>query len=113
MCILTSDTTTRMSTTSRALVRALPCSYVQLAVRLGRDTRYRRWAGDLIDQRSAALWERRDVVLEWARFLSRAAGRRAPTAEEVSRATLISMCTCVEATKRMSAVAIEHSLEER
>ncbi|CAN0325320.1 unnamed protein product, partial [Scytosiphon promiscuus] len=46
--------------------------YVQLAIRLGRDERYRRWAGDLIDQRSPALWERRGVVLEWAKFLSRA-----------------------------------------
>ncbi|CAM9749410.1 unnamed protein product, partial [Ectocarpus sp. 6 AP-2014] len=58
-------------------------SYVELAVRLGRDAEYRRWAGNLIGQRSSALWERRDVLLEWARFLSRAAGRNSPTAEEV------------------------------
>ncbi|CBJ26241.1 putative methyltransferase [Ectocarpus siliculosus] len=59
-------------------------SYVELAVRLGRDAEYRRWAGNLIGQRSSALWERRDVLLEWARFLSRAAGRISPTAEEVN-----------------------------
>ncbi|CAM9638268.1 unnamed protein product [Ectocarpus fasciculatus] len=59
-------------------------SYVELAVRLGRDAEYRRWAGNLIGQRSSALWERRDVLLEWARFLSRAAGRSSPTAEEVN-----------------------------
>lgn len=59
------------------------CSYVQLAVRLGRDARYRGWAGELIRQRSAVLWERKDVVFEWARFLSRAAGRPSPTADEV------------------------------
>lgn len=59
------------------------CSYVQLAVRLGRDARYRQWASDLIDQRSPALWERRGVVLEWARFISRAAGRAPPTTQEV------------------------------
>eukprot|EP00903_Cladosiphon_okamuranus_P014127 g13129.t1 len=58
-------------------------SYVQLAVRLGQDALYREWAGDLISQRSAALWERRDVVFEWARFISRAAGRPSPAAQEV------------------------------
>lgn len=64
----------------------LPCpfhSYVQLAVRLGRDSRYRRWVSDLMDQRSPALWERRGVVLEWARFLSRAGGRAPPADREV------------------------------
>ncbi|CAM9165371.1 unnamed protein product, partial [Hapterophycus canaliculatus] len=66
--------------------RACPvCSFVQLAIRLGRDTRYRRWASGLIEQRSSALWERREVVLEWARFISRAAGRVPPTAQEVSQ----------------------------
>ncbi|CAN0161292.1 unnamed protein product, partial [Ectocarpus sp. 8 AP-2014] len=59
-------------------------SYVELAVRLGRDAEYRRWAGNLIGQLSSTLWERRDVLLEWARFLSRAAGRNSPTAEEVN-----------------------------
>ncbi|CAN0411408.1 unnamed protein product, partial [Ectocarpus sp. 12 AP-2014] len=51
---------------------------------LGRDAEYRRWAGNLIGQRSSALWERRDVLLEWARFLSKAAGRDSPTMEEVN-----------------------------
>ncbi|CAM9740156.1 unnamed protein product, partial [Scytosiphon promiscuus] len=69
-------------------------SYVELAVRLGRDGRYRQWASDLISRRSWCLWERREVVLEWAKFLSRAAGRPAPSAEEVgltpgARMTLI------------------------
>eukprot|EP00904_Undaria_pinnatifida_P008479 jgi/Undpi1/4761/HiC_scaffold_18.g08114.m1 len=57
-------------------------SYVKLAIRLGQDSRYRQWAGDLIGRRSSALWERRDVVVEWARFLSKASGRPAPTALE-------------------------------
>lgn len=59
------------------------CSYVELAVRLGRDVRYREWASDLISGRSWSLWERKEVVVEWARFLSRAAGRPAPLADEV------------------------------
>ncbi|CAM9959572.1 unnamed protein product [Ectocarpus sp. 12 AP-2014] len=58
-------------------------SYVELAVRLGRDAEYRRWARNLIGKRSSALWERRDVLLEWARFLSKAAGRDSPITEEV------------------------------
>lgn len=64
-----------------------PCtscvSYVALAVRLGKDEHYRRWAGELIDERSHVLWEQREVVIEWARFLSRAAGRLPPIADEV------------------------------
>ncbi|CAN0159173.1 unnamed protein product [Ascophyllum nodosum] len=59
--------------------------YVQLAVRLGRDARYRRWAGDLIDRRSEVLWDRREVVLGWARFLARAGGHSNLTPEEVKR----------------------------
>lgn len=69
--------------TPRKTLRAFPRSYVQLAIRLGQDARYRQWAGDLIGDRSSVLWERRHVVVEWARFLSRAAGRPAPTASEV------------------------------
>ncbi|CAM9620671.1 unnamed protein product, partial [Scytosiphon promiscuus] len=73
---------------TKPLKYRLPCpvrSYVQLAIRLGLDERYRRWAGDLIDQRSPVLWERRGVVLEWAKFLSRAGERVPPTAQEVKR----------------------------
>lgn len=58
-------------------------SYVALAVRLGKDDSYRRWAGKLIDERSSALWERPEVVFEWSRFLARAAGRIPPTPREV------------------------------
>lgn len=55
-----------------------------LAVRLGKDEQYRRWAGKLIDERSHVLWERQEVVNEWAKFLARAARRLLPTAGEVS-----------------------------
>ncbi|CAM9259019.1 unnamed protein product, partial [Hapterophycus canaliculatus] len=59
-------------------------SYVNLAARLGRDTAFRNHIVDLIDQREWALWERRDEVYEWARFLARVGGFAPPTPQEVS-----------------------------
>lgn len=64
--------------------RNLPTfSYIALAVRLGLDDEYRRWAGHLITERSYVLWERQEVVHEWAQFLATAAGRRLSDADKV------------------------------
>ena len=46
--------------------------YVQLAVRLGKDERYRRQVSEMLEHRGAEIWERKDVAQGWAQFLERA-----------------------------------------
>ncbi|CAM9162538.1 unnamed protein product [Ectocarpus sp. 13 AM-2016] len=58
-------------------------SYVQLATKLGQDFGFRKRIIDLIDQRQWVIWERRDEVFEWARFLARLGGVSPPTPQEV------------------------------
>ncbi|CAM9458268.1 unnamed protein product [Ectocarpus sp. 8 AP-2014] len=58
-------------------------SYVQLATKLGQELGFRKRIIDLIDQRQWVIWERRDEVFEWARFLARLGGVSPPTPQEV------------------------------
>ncbi|CAM9423075.1 unnamed protein product [Ectocarpus fasciculatus] len=58
-------------------------SYVQLATRLGQDFGFRKRIIDIIDRRQWVLWERRDEVFEWARFLARIGGVSPPIPQEV------------------------------
>ncbi|CAM9689090.1 unnamed protein product [Phaeothamnion confervicola] len=59
--------------------------YVSLAARLGLDADYRESVAVLIRERAPRLWARREVVYEWARFLTLALGAPPLTPAEIEQ----------------------------